>query len=325
MLFWRLVFSLGLSSILSVLTVLMLELNNSNFEINEFFRFRKVKLSEQESLNETLRQATEDFDVEEQVPDISDNDQDDELTGRHAPLNTLKELNDVNKRKAAGKRVSLLGIFSGLGAIFAVLFLLRIPVWFGINQSPDTAVRSTYYTVGTISVALSALLYSLLYKDDTKKLFRDDIDDLFDDLDIRGADENDPMVNNNDAAPIFNQKETFLQTLKKGYQLSLENPIILLTYFANLMSRCLTVGMSIFIPIYVNLYFLSSGKCSTVGEDNCPDSYILTSILTGVINLFTLVMAPIVALSQNTIRSCSWVLCCSVLPKLPLFCFPSPC
>jgi hypothetical protein len=81
-----------------------------------------------------------------------------------------------------------------------------------------------------------------------------------------------------------------------------------LAYIGGFVARASSVGISLFIPLYVNQYYRSSGLChesSSPGGANaapdsglgdikksCPRAYIVASILTGVSQLIALVSAP---------------------------------
>lgn len=69
------------------------------------------------------------------------------------------------------------------------------------------------------------------------------------------------------------------------------------------MARASSVAISLFIPLYVNAYFISSGLCPedptestqdpSIIKRNCQRAYIVASILTGVSQLIALLCAPI--------------------------------
>lgn len=59
------------------------------------------------------------------------------------------------------------------------------------------------------------------------------------------------------------------------------------------------MGISLFIPLFVNAYYISSGNCDQVGhnpqdvKDHCRDAYVLAAELTGLSQLVALLCAPI--------------------------------
>jgi hypothetical protein len=76
-----------------------------------------------------------------------------------------------------------------------------------------------------------------------------------------------------------------------------------LGYIGGFVARASSVAISLFIPLFVNAYFISSGRCpsdpdhSTLDpgdiKQNCKRAYIVASILAGVSQLVALLCAPI--------------------------------
>jgi len=76
-----------------------------------------------------------------------------------------------------------------------------------------------------------------------------------------------------------------------------------LAYVSGFVARASSVGISLFIPLFVNHHFISSGKCpanpdgSTLDpgqiKKNCQRAYIVASMLTGVSQLTALLTAPL--------------------------------
>ncbi|ANZ76080.1 BA75_03211T0 [Komagataella pastoris] len=302
MLFWRLVFSVGSASIMSIITVMLIELNNSDFKVSEFFsqnffgKSIQLDAENQSTLDDTLSQAAESLEASGETQAFTGSDDDIIDEGE---LNDVQQVNQVNKSKGGeGKRVSLVGIASGLGAIFSVSVFLRMPVWFGTRNPAGVALKKSYLVVGVVAILVAILLFFSLYKDDKKKIFKDDIDELFDDLNIHDADSD--LDDDVEEAELFlgtshSSHKSYLESIKYGFQLSVQNPMILLAFLGGFMARCLTITITVFIPFYINHYFYKSGKCSTENTDkvHCPDSYILASILTGISNMAALIFAPI--------------------------------
>jgi MFS family permease len=84
-------------------------------------------------------------------------------------------------------------------------------------------------------------------------------------------------------------------------KLGLRNRDILIGYLGGFVARASSVGISLFIPLFVNSYHHKTGLCdgqSTEGANpgdikrSCPKAYVLASILTGVSQLIALIAAP---------------------------------
>ena len=92
----------------------------------------------------------------------------------------------------------------------------------------------------------------------------------------------------------------YLQLLRSSVRLGFRDPQIGLGYLGGFVARASTVAISLFIPLFVNTFFMDSGKC--LGSPNDPSSelkkecraaYLLASILTGVAQLVGLICAPV--------------------------------
>ena len=65
------------------------------------------------------------------------------------------------------------------------------------------------------------------------------------------------------------------------------------------MARASSVGISLFVPLYVNAYYISAGVCTESGhnpqdiKDRCRDAYVLAAELTGLSQLVALLAAPL--------------------------------
>jgi MFS family permease len=71
-------------------------------------------------------------------------------------------------------------------------------------------------------------------------------------------------------------------------------------YLGGAVARASSVGISLFIPLYVNAYFIGNGFCKGSPNDPSPDlkeecraAYVLAAILTGVSQLVALLCAPL--------------------------------
>ena len=76
-------------------------------------------------------------------------------------------------------------------------------------------------------------------------------------------------------------------------------PSLGLAYLGGFVARASSIGITLFIPLLVNTYFISSGLCDESEKnpvdmkDKCRDAYKLASALTGVSQLVGLIVAPI--------------------------------
>ncbi|CDK27968.1 unnamed protein product [Kuraishia capsulata CBS 1993] len=273
MLIWRLLFAVGATASMSVVSVMLIEYNNSALGLGKLAQTSietSIGLADQTPPEENL---------EEQPTDEPPSQA------------TFGELNELNKTRREGKRTSVLGIASGVGAVFAVLFLLTLPVYFGQTQSKKDAIKSSYKAVGLVTTLLALILFKGLYKHENIYSPEEEPDQLGE---LRANPTETESATN---ALMYGTKkthETYLLAVKHGFKLSLQNPLLFLAYFAAVMGRCTTITVTLFLPFYINKYFYSSGKCSVADAEHCREAYILSSILSGLTNTCALIFAPIV-------------------------------
>ncbi|KAG7878381.1 hypothetical protein KL935_004337 [Ogataea polymorpha] len=274
MLFWRLVFAAGLTASLGILTVMVIEMNHSGFDL-------KAHIS---GFSNSL------------IPFDREQEESDAIGGRDGAdvhENYLERVDNLNKSRKDGTKVSYMGIMSGLGAVFAVTLLLRLPVFFGKTRPAGPAMRLSYYTVGAGAIVVSVIMWFCSFKSGSDISFKDDLFESY--AHDNGTRED--LVSDSDEEYFTSStvRETYWTSLKIGFQLSMEDPGILIAYLSGFISRCITIVITLYIPFYVNAYYREIGDCTKSSNDkvDCPESYILSSILTGVANLFGLLLAPI--------------------------------
>ncbi|KAK6842598.1 hypothetical protein PG987_003458 [Apiospora arundinis] len=83
-------------------------------------------------------------------------------------------------------------------------------------------------------------------------------------------------------------------------RLGFTDPHIALGYLGGFVARASTVAISLFIPLYVNTFFIGNGFCQGSPHDPSPElkkecraAYVLASILTGVAQFVALLCAPV--------------------------------
>jgi MFS family permease len=69
---------------------------------------------------------------------------------------------------------------------------------------------------------------------------------------------------------------------------------IAVSYVGGFVARASSVGVSLFIPLFINHWFITSGRCPA-GDDpkECRQAYVLASMLTGTSQLTALLLAPL--------------------------------
>ncbi|KAF8471882.1 hypothetical protein BDZ91DRAFT_846474 [Kalaharituber pfeilii] len=98
----------------------------------------------------------------------------------------------------------------------------------------------------------------------------------------------------------------FVRALRTGYD---RWRTIGISYIGGFIARASSVGLSLFIPLFVNHYFISHDLCDPNkdplekphGPRSCPEAYLLSSALTGISQLTALLCAPVIGyLSAST-------------------------
>ncbi|KAG7855421.1 hypothetical protein KL939_004596 [Ogataea angusta] len=274
MLFWRLVFAAGLTASLGILTIMVIEMNHSGFDIKAYIFGLSNSLSPSD-------RAQEESDAMGRCDGAS-------VNGNH-----LERVDQLNKSRKDGTKVSYMGVMSGFGAVFAVTLLLRLPVFFGTTRPAGSAMRLSYYTVGAGAIVVAAFMWFCSFKSESDVSFKDDLFESY----SQGSGIREDLVSDSDEEHFTSStaRESYWTSLKAGFQLSLEDPGILIAYLSGFISRCITIVITLYIPFYVNSYYREIGNCTKNSNDkvDCPESYILSSILTGIANLFGLMLAPI--------------------------------
>ena len=97
----------------------------------------------------------------------------------------------------------------------------------------------------------------------------------------------------------FSYAELLLDALRLGFK----STTLALGYVGGFVARASSVGISLFIPLFVNAWFISSGMCdnlpeksesmSSIDTNQCQRAYVVAAELTGVSQTVALVFAPI--------------------------------
>ena len=222
--------------------------------------------------------------------------------GRAKPANTTGRTKPETKQSSSPPRLAgLVGVFTGCGALVALALFLPLPSQFsyvrGITQGQ--AVAYSFYVVGAISFLVACFCFfglRNLHGEDGKGwnlLFG-----------------RSPSSQGYQVAPQSEDEEawempraTFLpywRLLLDSTVLGFKDAQIGLGYLGGFVARASSVGISLFIPLYVNAYFMKNGFCKGSPNDPSPDlkkecraAYVLAAELTGVSQLIALLCAPL--------------------------------
>ncbi|KAG5918756.1 hypothetical protein E4U42_006753 [Claviceps africana] len=229
----------------------------------------------------------------------------------------------------------LVGMFTGCGALVALAVFLPLPARFGERDgvTPGQAVSYSFYVVGGISLAVAVFVFiglrnlhgeedkgwkALLGRSPERRAFTrlrvdaagagadDDEEDHDDDRDSDGngsglgSNRNGDERGHGQGSGPQRQVVPYLRLMKESVTLGFTDSRIALGYMGGFVARASTVAISLFIPLYVNTFFISNGFCQGSPNDPSPElkkecraAYVLSSMLTGVAQLMGLLCAPV--------------------------------
>ncbi|PGH03393.1 hypothetical protein GX51_04124 [Blastomyces parvus] len=212
------------------------------------------------------------------------------------------------ERGSTSHLAGIVGMLTGSGAVVALLVFLPLPAWFEKSgRSPAQSIKLSYYIVALLSLAVSAVCFIGLRNlpDDRytgwRSLFSPPRAHTSD-----GPQPTTPMTSSSPLSSLF--PKSYLSQFNASFLLGFKQPGIGLAYLGGFVARASTVGISLFVPLYVNQHFRHSGLCdksdpsnqshifeTDLGEikQSCPKAYIVASILTGVAQLTALCFAPV--------------------------------
>lgn len=191
-------------------------------------------------------------------------------------------------RSGTSQVAGLVGMFTGCGALVALGVFLPLPARFQHSgNTPAEAVQHSYYVVGSIALVVAIVcsfgLMNLAGEENKgwRSLFHTQASPTH-------------TQHTQDKLPSY--WRLFTSALKLGFT-DIE---IGLGYLGGFVARASSVGISLFIPLYINAYFISSGLCKdTPGsapsdiKEQCKRAYTVAAMLTGVSQLIALLCAPI--------------------------------
>lgn len=195
----------------------------------------------------------------------------------------------------------LVGVFTGCGALVALALFLPLPAQFshikGITQGQ--AVAESFYVVAAISLLVACFCFFGLrgLQGEEGKGWRL----LFGSHPTGQGYQAAPQSDNEEAAePARAPFLPYWKLLLDSTVLGFKDAQIGLGYLGGFVARASSVGISLFIPLYVNAYFIRNGFCKGSPNDPSPElkeecraAYILAAELTGVSQLIALLCAPL--------------------------------
>lgn len=222
------------------------------------------------------------------------------------------------------------GLFTGCGALVALALFLPLPARFseikGVTQSD--AVSYSFYVVGAVSLVVAVCVLFGLRKLKGEKgkgwkllLGIKRRDEHSRDVDVHGTDRPRGQVSRTHEQPrkhtgaltTLQKTLPYLHLLKDSVLLGFTDSRVGLGYLGGFVARSSTVAISLFIPVYVNTFFIDNGFCRGSPNDPSPElkkecraAYVLTSIVTGVAQLLGLMCAPVFGYLSSRTRDVNY-------------------
>jgi len=224
--------------------------------------------------------------------------------GRGKPAQPSITVSKVSKKTSSSppRLAGLVGVFTGCGALVALALFLPLPAQFshlnGVTQGQ--AVAYSFYVVGGIALLVAGFCFiglrglqgeegkgwALLLGSSPTSHGYETVDTQQGSQDHR--------------APIRVPFLPYWRLLLDSTLLGFKDAQIGLGYLGGFVARASSVGISLFIPLYINAYFIRNGFCQGSPNDPSPElkkecraAYVLAAELTGVSQLVALLCAPL--------------------------------
>ncbi|KAM5351260.1 hypothetical protein ACJ41O_003983 [Fusarium nematophilum] len=213
-------------------------------------------------------------------------------------VSTDRSSTDSNEKAGRpSKLAGFVGLFTGCGALVALVLFLPLPARFGENKdvTPAEAVSYSFYVVSVVAfvVAIFVAIGLRNIKGEEGKGWS-----VL--LGLKNENESGSRTGLDGHERRASKLAPYLHLMKDSVFLGFTDSRIGLGYLGGFVARASSVAISLFIPLFVNTFFISNGFCKGSPHDSSPElkeecraAYVLSSILTGVAQLMGLVCAPI--------------------------------
>ncbi|KAK6081938.1 major facilitator superfamily transporter [Seiridium cupressi] len=190
------------------------------------------------------------------------------------------------------------GLFTGCGALVALSLFLPLPAEFSKREgvTPAQAITYSFYVVAAVALCVAVFVFfglrglrgeggkgwRMLLGSKTKQT-------------VSSADDTSLPDQSRAHKPL-----AYRHLLVSSLRLGLTDRHIAVGYLGGFVARASSVAISLFIPLYINTFFISNGFCQGSPHDPTPElkkecrtAYILSSILSGAAQLIALLCAPL--------------------------------
>lgn len=203
----------------------------------------------------------------------------------------------LEKRSPSSRLAGFVGMCAGCGALVSLMAFLPLPAQFqSRGLSPAQAIQYSYYLVAIVALLVSACCWIGLRNlpGEEKKSWSS----------LWSPHSEDPDTTyTGPSCPVYSKSRLpYIQQLNAAVTLGFRQRDIFIGYLGGFVARASSVGISLFVPLFVNHYYRASGLCGdkrgngdagpTGIKESCREAYVVASILTGVSQLIALIAAP---------------------------------
>lgn len=217
-------------------------------------------------------------------------------TQRQISAHTDPQSSNASASSAGGtsQLAGFVGLFTGAGALLALAVFLPLPARFQDGgHDPAESVQISFYIVAAVAFCVAIFIFFGLRHLPGES--RKSIHALWQ----RPYDETTRTDAEGNLHITLTPAPSYLKLVKHAVVLGFTDPAIGLGYVGGFVARASSVGISLFIPLFVNAYFVRSGLCTsnpdnlTDIKENCKRAYTLAAALTGIAETAALLCAPL--------------------------------
>lgn len=248
----------------------------------------------------------------------------------------LRESSRAPIKASHGRLAAMAGLSTGVGALFAVFFLLRLPTWLASihdrkSDEPDPSdghdegvrkgTREAYWIVSFLALVVAVLLAFGLKMDRPEERDRqlhtearavaaaeEDAAQVAAINSATGREARRLRMKRRQAKRSARANTIKLKVVRlsrgmiDGFTLVRQDKQLALAYLGGALARACTIATTVFVPLLVTRFYYNSGRCATLPTPDlppselkkaCREAFTTASILSGVIQLLALILAPL--------------------------------
>ncbi|PLB50672.1 MFS general substrate transporter [Aspergillus steynii IBT 23096] len=200
----------------------------------------------------------------------------------------------AERRSPSSRLAGFVGMCAGCGALVSLVAFLPLPARFQTwGLSPPQAIQYSYYLVALVALLVSACCWIGL------RNLPGEEDKTWSSIWLPHPEDSGTTCTGPSCPVDGKSRFPYLRQLNAAITLGFRQRDIFIGYLGGFVARASSVGISLFVPLFVNHYYRASGLCGGNRDtgpsgikESCREAYVLASILTGVSQLIALIAAP---------------------------------